>query len=322
MPPYSPSLLRSGHLRVSDTHQIYFEQAGKEDGYPVVFLHGGPGAGVDEKCRQFFDPSFYHVVLFDQRGCGKSLPGQGYTEENTTAHLISDMEKLRQHCGVEKWLVFGGSWGSTLALAYAEEHPDRVSGLVLRGIFLGSEEEIGWLYKKGEGKGAHMLYPDEYEKFESAIEEVEEREDIIGAYQKGFTSADADRALRLAKAWSRWEGAVSFLQPSDSLVDEFEVDEFAINFAKIECHYFVNKCFMKEGALLANAEKLQNIPGTIVQGRFDTVCPPRAAFDLHKAWPKSELRIIQNGSHSATEGPMLEALIKATDEFKVVLKKE
>lgn len=303
---------RTGFIRVSDLHEIYFEESGNPRGLPAVFLHGGPGGGTDPKMRQFFDPKRYRIVLFDQRGCGKSRPSASLVE-NTTWHLVEDMEKLRKHLGIERWLAFGGSWGSTLALAYAERYPDRVTALVLRGIFLLRKFELDWFYQ--DPLGAAQLFPDLWEHYLAPIPEAE-RGDIARAYYERLTGDDPAVLKRAAKAWSIWEGATSFLRLNPDYLAKFEQDEYAAAFARIECHYFVNGGFLeRDTQLLEDAPRIRGIPGVIVQGRYDVVCPMRSAWDLHRVWPVATLRIVPDAGHSAFEPGTTHELISATDRF-------
>jgi len=300
----------SGFLKVSDLHTLYFEEVGNPTGKPVVFVHGGPGGGIDANMRRYFDPKVWRVVLFDQRGCGKSTPFSELTD-NTTWASVSDMEKLREHLKIENWAVFGGSWGSTLALAYAIEHTARVKALILRGIFLLRESEIRWFYQEG----ASHLFPDAWAKYLAPIPK-EERHDLLSAFHKRLTSPDKAVRAQAAKAWSVWEGSTSKLFFDPSFVDRFAGDEFADAFARIECHYFVNKGFFKEdGWLLKNIGKIRHIPAWIVQGRYDVVCPATSAYELHQAWPESVLHIIPDAGHSASEPGIKSKLIEATDYF-------
>jgi proline iminopeptidase len=302
---------RTGRLRVSPEHELYFEESGNPEGKPVVFLHGGPGGGTEPKQRRFFDPDAYRIVLFDQRGCGKSTPHASLVE-NTTWHLVSDIEALRKHLGIERWQVFGGSWGSALALAYAEVHPERVTELVLRGIFMLRKQEIDWFYQRG----ASAIFADAWEEYLAAIP-ASEHGDLLHAYYKRLTSDDAKVRQAAARAWSVWEGRTSCLTPNADLVAKYGGDEFAIAFARIECHYFVNDGWFDRGrGLLENARKLAEIPGVIVQGRYDVVCPMETAWALHKAWPKAELRIVGDAGHAATEPGTLHELISATDRYR------
>jgi proline iminopeptidase len=300
-----------GILPVSEVHQIYFEECGNPDGKPVVFVHGGPGAGCDKRARRFFDPDVYRIVLFDQRGCGRSTP-HARLEDNTTWHLCADMERLREHLNIAAWQVFGGSWGSTLALAYAQHHTDKVTELVLRGIFLGRRREIRWLYQSG----ASELFPDVWESYLAPIPEAE-RGDLLTAYHRRLTGSDSAAAVEAAKAWSIWEGATSYLLTDHSHVDHFADPDFAIALARIECHYFVNGCFLgSEDQLIRGVDLIRHIPTVIVQGRYDVVCPVRSAWDLHAAWPEAELRITPDAGHSAFEKGNASALVAATDGFR------
>jgi len=300
----------SGFLPVSPLHTLYYEQCGNPNGKPVVFLHGGPGGGTNAKCRRFFDPAVYRIVLFDQRGCGKSKPHAELTD-NTTWDLVADIERVRERLGIERWQVFGGSWGSTLALAYAQTHPDKVSELVLRGIFMLRRWELEWFYQKG----CDALYPDAWETYLNAIPEVE-RGDLMSAYHRRLTSPDAKTRTDAARAWSVWEGATSFLWQDKSHIESSAEDEFALAFARIECHYFVNGGFFEhDDQLLRNIERIRNIPAVIVQGRYDVVCPLRSAWDLHRAWPEADLHIVQDAGHSAFEPGIVHELVEATDRF-------
>ncbi len=278
-----------------------------------MFLHGGPGGGLIPEYRQFFDPTAYRVVLFDQRGAGQSTP-HASLEENTTWHLVEDIECLREHLGIERWLVFGGSWGSTLSLAYAQAHPDRVSALVLRGIFLCRPNEIRWFYQEGEGASA--IFPDVWEEYVRVIPYAE-RGDMLSAYHRRLMSDDEAVRLEAAKAWSIWEGSTSKLFPDQQLIDHAGEAHFALALALIECHYFVNNAFFEsENYLLENIGKIRHIPAVIVQGRYDVVCPMMSAWELHRAWPEAELEIIRDAGHSATEPGIIGALIDATDRFR------
>lgn len=303
---------RSGHLQVSATHEIYWEESGNPQGKPVVFLHGGPGGGTDPGMRRFFDPSRYRIVLFDQRGCGKSRP-HASLEDNTTWHLVADIEQLREFLAIERWQVFGGSWGSTLALAYAQSHPTRVTELVLRGIFLVRPWEFRWFYSTPDGTGA--LYPDLYEKFIEVIPPAE-RDDVIAAYYARLTSDDPQIRSTAARAWSIWEGSTSFLYGNPDYVAKVGQDFFAEAFARIECHYFIHGGFLKhENQLLDDVDKIRHLPCTIVQGRYDVVCPMKSAWDLHRAWPEADLRIVPDAGHSAFEPGILSELLEATDRY-------
>lgn len=299
-------------LKVSDIHDIYFERVGNPDGIPVVFLHGGPGGGLISTYRRYFDPEAYHVVLFDQRGSGKSTP-HAELRENTTWDLINDIEALREKFGVEKWFVFGGSWGSTLSLAYAETHPDRCLGLILRGIFLTRRKELQWFYQSG----ASEIFPDFWERFRDEIP-VDERGDFMTAYYKRLTSDDEKTRLSAARAWSVWEGSTSKLYPSEDLMNHWEGEQEALSLARIECHYFMNNSFFpSENYLLENVDKIRHLPTVIVQGRYDVVCPATSAWDLHKAFPEADLQIIADAGHSVSEPGIASALVEAMDKFKM-----
>ncbi len=300
-------------LKASPLHEIYVEQSGNPEGEPIVFLHGGPGGGTDPKHRRFFDPKHYRIVLFDQRGCGKSKP-TAVLEENSTWDLVHDMELIRKHLGFRSWIVFGGSWGSTLALAYATKHTSRVRGMILRGIFLCRKEEIDWFYQSGASK----LFPDWWDEYLAPIP-PEERNDLVAAYHKRLTGNNEAEKLKAAQAWSRWEGATSMLRFNEALVKSFEDPKHALEFARIENHYFVNKAFFEsDDYLLANAEKYRNIPGVIVHGRYDVVCPLKNAWDLHRAWPESQLHIVADAGHSAWEPGVTDKLVEATEAFKAL----
>ena len=301
----------SGTLPVSELHTLYYEQCGNPHGKPVVFLHGGPGAGCNPKCRRFFDPAVYRIVLFDQRGCGRSMP-HAELRENTTWDLVADIERLREHLRIAQWQVFGGSWGSTLALAYAEAHPDRVTELVLRGIFMLRRAELEWFYQGG----CDMLYPDAWEQYLAAIPEGEHG-DLMQAYHRRLVSDDPAVRLAAARAWSVWEASTSFLQQNEAYIAASAGDEFALAFAGIENHYFVNGGFFeRDDQLLRNADRLRDIPAVIVQGRHDVVCPMRSAWDLHRAWPQADLRIVPDAGHSAFEPGNVHELVNATDRFR------
>ena len=299
----------SGMLDVGDGHQLYWERCGTKGAKPAVFLHGGPGSGMSPSHRGQFDPARYDVLLFDQRGAGRSTPHAGL-EANTTWHLVDDIERLREMCEHEKWLVFGGSWGSTLSLAYAQAHPDRVSELVLRGIFLFRQTELDWLYKYG----ASELYPEEWDRFLSFIP-ASERGDLIDAYRKRLTGDDEAIRLEAAKRWSTWEGVTVTLLPDEAMLEEFTEDDHAIAIARIENHYMANKGWLTETQLLDGAARLAGIPGVIVQGRHDCCTPPAGAWALKQAWPEVELNIIPDGGHLYSEPGVLDGLIRATDRF-------
>ena len=303
---------RQGRLPVSAGHELYFEESGNPLGHPAVFLHGGPGGGTDPKMRRFFDPQRYRIVLLDQRGCGRSTPHAGL-EANTTADLVADIERLRTALGIERWLVFGGSWGSTLALAYAQAHPERASALVLRGIFLLRRWELNWLYQ--DPRGAAALFPDLWEEYVAPIPQSE-RADIIRAYYQRLTGPDAAARAAAARAWSIWEGALSFLHLNADYVEKFADPEYAAAFARIECHYFIHGGFLRsEAQLLEEIGRIRHIPGVIVQGRYDVVCPMRSAWELHRAWPEAEFRVIPDAGHSAFEAGTIDELVRATDRL-------
>jgi proline iminopeptidase, Neisseria-type subfamily len=299
----------TGHLDVGDGHVIYWERVGTKGAKPAVFLHGGPGGGLSPNQRRVFDPKLYDVILFDQRGCGKSTP-HASLEANTTWHLVADIERLREMAGFEKWLVFGGSWGSTLALAYAETHPERVSELIVRGIYTLTRAELEWYYQFGVSE----MFPDRWERFVAPIPEAE-RGDMMAAYRKRLTGSDRAEQLACAKAWSQWEGGTITLLPDPALTEAFGGDEFALAFARIENHYFVHGGWFEEGQLLKNAHRLADIPGVIVHGRYDMPCPAKYAWALHKAWPKAEFHLIEGAGHAFSEPGILDNLIRATDRF-------
>ena len=300
----------TGRLKVSPVHELYYEQCGNANGKPVVFLHGGPGGGISPDYRRYFDPQVYRIVLFDQRGSGKSTP-HASSEENTTWHLVADIERLREHLKIERWQVFGGSWGSTLALAYSEKHPDRVTELVLRGIFLCRPKEIQWFYQEG----ASAIFADVWEEYLKVIPE-NERADMVRAYYRRLTSDDPAVRLEAARAWSIWEGSTSKLFFDYSSIEKFGDPEFALAFARIECHYFMNNSFFDtDNYLIENVQPIRKIPAAIVQGRYDVVCPMTSAWDLHRAWPEAELKMIQDAGHSISEPGIIDALVDATDRF-------
>ncbi|MEK7265697.1 MAG: prolyl aminopeptidase [Pseudomonadota bacterium] len=300
----------TGRLKVSDIHEIYYEVSGNPQGKPAIVCHGGPGGGTTPSMRRYFNPDKYRIVLFDQRGCGKSTP-YAELEGNSTWDLVADMEKLRRHLDIGKWQVFGGSWGSTLALAYAETHPEKVTELVLRGIFTLRLAELLWFYQEG----ASWMFADAWEKYLEPIPQAE-RGDLIAAYYRRLTGKDEAEKLKAAKAWSAWEGGTVSLVPSQERIDSFSSDAFAIAFARIECHYFVNRGFFdRDDYLLAHAHKIRSIPGVIVQGRYDVVTPMKTAFDLHKAWPEAELALVGDAGHAASEPGIIDALVRATDKY-------
>ena len=296
-------------LAVDDTHTLYIEEVGTVDGIPALFLHGGPGAGCENYHRQFFDPNKYRVVLFDQRGAGKSTP-HAELKDNTTQHLVDDIEKIREHLGVDKWVVFGGSWGSTLALVYAQTHPERVSGLILRGIFLCRQQEIDWFYQNGADK----FFPDYWQDFIKPVPE-NERGDMVSAYYKLLTSDNEMQRTRAAKAWSLWEGCTATLKTKPSVIEHFTNVHTALSLARIECHYFMNKSFLRDNQILEDMDKIKDIPGIIVQGRYDMICPMQSAWQLHQAWPMSDLNVIPDAGHAASEMGITDALLHATHDM-------
>ncbi|MBH8563145.1 prolyl aminopeptidase [Nostoc sp. CENA67] len=307
-PPIAPYL--EGSLQVSDLHTIHYEESGNPQGKPIVLLHGGPGGGCLPIYRQYFNPEKWRLVMFDQRGCGRSTP-HAELRENTTWDLVNDIEKLRQHLNIEKWVVFGGSWGSTLSLAYSQTHPSRCTGLILRGIFMLRQKELRWFYQEG----ASYIFPDAWSEYVKPIP-IEERDDMLTAYYQRLTSADAQIRLECARAWSIWEGSTSKLFPDLELMQKFGNHQFATAFARIECHYFINKGFFEtEDQLLLNVDRIRHIPAVIVQGRYDVVCPMISAWELHCAWPEAEFIVIGDAGHSMMEPGICSALIAATDKF-------
>ncbi|UJB69946.1 prolyl aminopeptidase [Acaryochloris sp. 'Moss Beach'] len=300
----------TGKLQVSDLHTLHYEEVGNPQGKPAIFLHGGPGGGIDPVYRQYFDPQEWRLVLFDQRGCGQSTP-HAELKENTTWDLVRDIETLRQHLDIDQWVVFGGSWGSTLALAYSQTHPESCKGLILRGIFMLRHQELKWFYQEG----ASNIFPDAWEAYLQPIP-LEERQDLISAYYRRLTSNDPNIQLEAAKAWSVWEATTSKLLPDPELQEKCGEDTFATAFARIECHYFMNKGFLDtEDQLMRGCDRIQHLPIVIVQGRYDVVCPVISAWELHQQLPQSELQIIADAGHSITEPGIRNALIEATDRF-------
>ncbi|XP_078437208.1 proline iminopeptidase [Wolffia australiana] len=313
-PPIEPYSF--GFLKVSEVHTIYWEQSGNPNGYPVVFLHGGPGAGTSPGNRQFFDPEFYRIVLFDQRGSGKSTP-HACLEENTTWDLVEDIEKLRINLEVPEWQVFGGSWGSTLAITYSQAHPQKVTGLILRGIFLLRKKELDWFY---EG-GAAAIYPDAWESFQNFIPESE-RASFITAYNKRLKSEDPQTQNRAAKLWTSWELMTTYLVQNKAHIQKGEDDSFSLAFARIENHYFINMGFFpNDSYLLDNIDKIRHIKAIIIQGRYDVCCPMMTAWDLHKAWPEAEFKVVENAGHSANEPGITSELVAANEKFKHLISK-
>jgi proline iminopeptidase len=306
-PPIEP--YESGMVDVGDGHRVHYERVGTPGGRPAVFLHGGPGGGISPAHRQLFDPARYDVLLFDQRGCGRSVPHAGL-EANTTWHLVDDIERLRRIAGVERWLVFGGSWGSTLALAYAQRHPERVDALVLRGIYTVTEAELRWYYQFGVSE----MFPDKWERFQAPIPEAE-RGDMIAAYRRLLVGDDPVRRIEAARAWSLWEGETITLLPDPAFSAAHADDRFALAFARLENHYFTHRCWLEEGQLLRDAHRLHGIPGTIVHGRYDMPCPARHAYALHRAWPEADFHLVEGAGHAFSEPGILDRLIRATDRF-------
>lgn len=299
----------TGMLDVGDGHSIYYERCGKPGGKPAVFLHGGPGGGVSPDHRRLFDPEYYDVLLFDQRGCGRSTP-HASLEANTTWHLVADIERLRTLAGVDKWLVFGGSWGSTLALAYTETHADRVSALVLRGIYTCTKGELDWYYQFGVSE----IFPEKWTRFQAPIPE-DERGDMLGAYYRRLTGGDRAVQIEAARVWSLWEGETITLLPDPTLSSAHDEAHFALAFARIETHYFTHGCWLEDDQLLRDAGRLGGIPGTIVHGRYDMPCPARYAYALHRAWPDADFHLIEGAGHAYSEPGILDQLIRATDRF-------
>jgi proline iminopeptidase len=306
---YSPIKPYAVHqLPVDALHTLYVEESGNPEGLPVIFIHGGPGAGTTPDNRRFFDPSLYRIILFDQRGAGQSTP-HAELEGNTTQNLVLDMEFIRTHLGIERWVLFGGSWGSTLALVYAEAHPERVINLILRGIFLCRQHDLDWFYQPG---GTSRLFPDQWEAFISHLPE-HERSEILQSYYRRLTGDDEIAKMSAAKAWSLWEGSCATLQPNTQVVNHFTHPHVAMSLARIEAHYFMHHVFLEPDQILKNAHRLENIPGVIVHGRYDVICPLDGAYELHKAWPLSELKIIRDAGHSACELGIINALVTATN---------
>ena len=310
-PPLEPYARHN--VAVDSPHELYVEECGNPQGLPAVFVHGGPGGGCNADSRRFFDPKRYRIVLFDQRGCGRSVP-HAELDRNTSQDLVADMERIRVRLGIERWVVFGGSWGSTLGLLYAEAHPERVRALVLRGIFLGTQAELDWFY----GAGISNIFPDHFAEFVKPIPPAE-RGDLLRAYHRRLTDPDIEVRRRAAEAWSLFEARCSSLLPSDSLVSYFTEADVAMATARIESHYFVHDCFLAPDQIIRDVARIRAIPGVIVQGRYDAVCPPSAAWRLHRAWPEAELRIVPDAGHAASEPGNRAALVQATDRFARLL---
>ncbi|MBT9507420.1 prolyl aminopeptidase [Rhodoferax sp.] len=306
-PPLEP--YRSGRLAVDALHTVYWEECGNPRGVPVLFLHGGPGAGLSPRHRQLFDPAHYRIVLFDQRGAGQSTP-LGEFRQNTTQLLLQDIEQLRTMLDIEAWLVFGGSWGSTLALAYGEAHPQRCTGFILRGIFLCTPTEIDWFMN-----GIGWFFPQEHARFAAPIPEPE-RGDLLRAYARRLFSDDASENLLAARAWSRYEGSCLHLLPQPEMADELESDRVALGVGRLEAHYFLNKGFLDEDQLIRNVDRIRHLPAVIIQGRYDVVCPPASAWRLHQAWPQATFQMVEGAGHAAFEPGIVRALVAATEQFK------
>lgn len=310
-PPIIPYKVH--RLKVDPPHELHVEECGNPDGLPVCFVHGGPGAGCEELHRRFFDPNLYRVVLFDQRGAGRSTP-HACLDRNTTQDLVADMERIRVLLGIEKWMLFGGSWGSTLSLIYAETHPQRVSAMILRGIFLCRPWEIRWFYQEG----ANRLFPDYWQEFIAPIPETE-RDDLLRAHYRRLTGPDEIARMHSAKAWSLWEGRTLTLVPNTHVLEFFSSPHVALALARIEAHYFAHDTFLAPDQILSDAPRLRGIPGIIVHGRYDVVCPVQSAWDLSQAWPEARLEIVSDAGHSALEPGIMEALVKATMDMTVAL---
>lgn len=311
-PPIEPYAVHQ--IAVDSVHRLYVEECGRPDGLPALFLHGGPGAGCEPAHRRFFDPTRYRIVLFDQRGCGRSTPHAELTA-NTTWHLVADIERIRVELGIERWLVFGGSWGSTLALAYAETHPERVAALVVRGIFLCREAEVRWFYQEG----ANWIHPEWWQDFIAPIP-PEERHDLLTAYHRRLIGDDDAVRIEAARAWSLWEGRAATLRPNADVQSYVSNAQVALSMARIECHYFVNHAFLEPDQLLRDLGCLASIPGEIVHGRYDVICPARSAWELHQAWPSSQLHMVTDAGHSAFEPAIRRELVAATDRFAAALR--
>ena len=298
------------HLPVSDLHTIYVEESGNKNGKPVIFLHGGPGGGVDPKYRRYFNPDKWRIIMFDQRGCGKSTPF-AELKENTTWDLVDDIEKIRNHLSIDNWVVFGGSWGSTLSLAYSQTYPNSCKGLILRGIFLVRKKEIDWFYQEG----ANNIFPDRWESFLAPIP-VEKRDNLMQAYYEILTGDDHSKKIEAAKAWSTWEGSTVRLMQDKNFISDFSDEKFAEAFARIECHYFMNNCwFNSNNHLIENVDKIRHIPGVIIHGRYDIICPVVQAWDLHQAWPEADLHIIPDAGHSIFEEGIKDKILEYTEKF-------
>ena len=298
------------HLPVSDLHTIYIEESGNKNGKPVIFLHVGTGGGVDPKYRRYFNPDKWRIIMFDQRGCGKSTPF-AELKENTTWDLVDDIEKIRNHLSIDNWVVFGGSWGSTLSLAYSQTYPNSCKGLILRGIFLVRKKEIDWFYQEG----ANNIFPDRWESFSAPIP-VEKRDNLMQAYYEILTGNNHSKKIEAAKAWSTWEGSTVRLMQDENFISDFSDEKFAEAFARIECHYFMNNCwFNSNNHLIENVDKIRHIPGVIIHGRYDIICPVVQAWDLHQAWPEADLHIIPDAGHSIFEEGIKDKILEYTEKF-------
>ena len=306
-PPIEP--YRQGRLQVDDVHNLYWEECGNPSGQPVLFLHGGPGGGTSPTHRRFFDPAHYRIVLFDQRGAGKSTP-LGEYRNNTTALLIEDIEKIREMLNIDQWLVFGGSWGSTLALAYGQAYPDRCLGFVLRGIFLCTKSEVDWFIN-----GMNHFFPEVHEAFAHAIPHSE-RGNLLQAYVKRLFDEEPTIYREAARNWSRYEGSCLFLEPQAQAIEDFESDQVSLGIGRLEAHYMLNGAFMDEDQLIKNIHLIRHLPAVIVQGRYDVICPPVSAYRLHQAWPSSKLHMIKDAGHAAMEPGIAAELVRATEQFK------
>lgn len=310
-PPIQP--YAQHYLNVDPPHQLYIEECGNPKGLPILYIHGGPGAGCSEDSRRFFDPDIYRIILFDQRGAGRSTPA-GELPGNDTQSLINDIEAIRELLNIERWILFGGSWGSTLSLVYAQAYPEQVLGLILRGIFLGRAEDLDWLIHTS---GAKRIFPDFWQEFISPIPENYQH-NIIPFYYDLLTNQDKNIQLQAAQIWSTWEARIASLMPREKLIKEFTKPEISLNCSRIECHYFINNCFLEPNQILHNMKKIQHLPAIIIHGRYDMVCPFDNAWELHQAWPKSELTIVTAG-HSASEPAVTDALIRATGKMSQLL---
>lgn len=308
---------REFFLPVTHGHSLYVELCGNPQGMPVVVIHGGPGGGCGPSSRRFFDPNDYHIILLDQRGAGRSLP-HASLEANTTQHLIEDFELLRCELGISKWLLFGGSWGATLALAYAQAHPNRALGLILRGVFLGRQKDVDWIYEAG---GASRMFADYWQVFQKPLvnTDAEATGEMVNTYYKLLCGTDELKRFAAAKAWAAWEGSIATLNPRPHLGDDFSDGHFALALARIECHYFVNQCFFEPNQLLKNMHKISHLPGIIVHGRYDMICPAEQAFEVHALWQACQLHIVRDAGHAQQEPGIVDNLIKATREFAVKL---